>query len=130
MYGEKADSGARHLRHSALHGFGDVIELQVEKNFLALIEQLADHRHAAGRIEFHSHLVEVGVLAETAHEGARVVGRFDIESNNNGVVVHTSRIGFSCRSVTRPMRRAPSSDCSRAAAPASGSEISSPPEVW
>ncbi len=51
--------GARHLRHGALDGFGNVVELQIEEDVLALVDQFADELHSGGGVEFQPDFVEV-----------------------------------------------------------------------
>ena len=88
VHGEEADTGARHLRHGPLHGFGNVVELQVEENVFAQPLQLAHEIHAGGGVEFHADFVEIDAVAKPRHQRARFRGRFHIQCDDNRVRFH------------------------------------------
>ena len=108
MHGQKAHAGLRHLRDGARHGLRNVVHLQIEKDLLAFAEQLADDLHAGGGVQFQADLVEVDARADSGDQGAGGRGGFHVERDDDGVVHgfrrHMSRMAFSARGSTRPMR--------------------------
>jgi len=100
-------------------------EAVIEHGFNSPFEEFAHEVHAGGAVEFHAYFIKAG--ADLADQSAGFGGGLDIESNNDGI--HTSRMGFDPRGVTRPTRYAPSSFAISWAASSSGREISRPPEV-
>src|SRR5260370_41778582 len=126
---QEPDARGRHLRQGSLHRFADVVQLQIEKNLLAIRDQVAHERHSLGRVQLQTYFVEVDGAAEPRDESAGLLGVLEVERNNDRIAGHSSRMGFLPFSVTRPMRYAAGKARSNAAASDSDSEMSSPPEV-
>jgi len=129
MHRQEAHAGISHSCNRARDRFRDVVELQVEKNLVAVREQTADKIHTGGRVQLEPYLVKVDARSDATDERAGIGGGLYIERDNDRVVhgfgCHITRIGLAARSVTRPIGNA----SVNFAASCSGSEISSPPAV-
>src|SRR5581483_209013 len=117
---QKSHSRLRHEGNSPLHGFGDVVELEIQEDLLALVGQFVNEVQAGGRVEIQPDLVEIGSRAETRHNGTRFIGRIHVERDDYGVMGHMRRIHFSWRGSTRPITTAPGREATSSAASSTG----------
>ncbi len=86
VYGEQVDAEAGDLGGGSLHGFGDVVKLEIEEDFVAGVEEFVDEGDAGGGVEFHADFVESGGVPDGADEGAGFVRGGDVEGYDDGVV--------------------------------------------
>src|SRR5262249_37671741 len=98
MDGEETYRSFGYLRHGSLHGFADIVELEVEKDLLAFGDELADEVHAGGAVKLHADLVEIDLGTDSAHKAARFFGRLHVESYDDGG--HRRRMDLALRPVT------------------------------
>ncbi len=71
----------------SLHGFADVIELQIKKDSLPLRKHILDELRSAGSIEFHSYFVEVTGIPQLSDEIASVRRTVQIECDDQRICV-------------------------------------------
>lgn len=86
MDGEKVDTERGGAADGAADGFGDVVEFQIEEDFFLPGEHGVDDRGAFGGEEFEADFVEIDGIAELINEVEGLAARFDVESDNDGVM--------------------------------------------
>src|SRR4051812_21066043 len=125
---ESGDALLGNLPRGTLHCLRNVIEFQIQEDLLAGRGDFGNKRHPAGRIQFHTDLVEAGCGTDFFNQLKGGCCSVDIQGNDQGIQIVTS-IGLSSRAFTRPMTYISCRWAMSLRASCSLSESSKPPEV-
>ena len=82
VHGQKVGADFGHLRHRPLHGFADIVQLQIDEHAMALGLQLADEVHPRGGVHLQADFVETCGIAERSDEHSGFDRRFDVERDD------------------------------------------------
>src|SRR5579864_2632590 len=122
-----------HLRYRALHRLADVVQLQIQKHAVTLRLQFPHELRTRRREQLQADLIEVRRFVDRPHQPASFLRARHIQRDNDRRLAlvsrsrHITRSGFAPRPSTRPMTYA--DGYLRRYSSASGSAISSPPDV-
>src|SRR5713226_4804969 len=145
MDGQESDLSTGHLGHGPLHGFADIVKLEIQENLLSFRAELSHKRHSSRSVKLHANFVEIDCRTEPRDQRPGLLFVLKIKCDDDRICVHKwcrrsffvvciplhqkIRIALLPCSLTRPTRYAPANDFSNAAASLSGNDISKPPEV-
>ena len=104
MHGEKPDVRFSHAGRRALHRLPYVVELQIEKNLLAVRDQLSNKVHPLGGVQLHAGFVEIHCAVQLPDQVAGLRCIWEVKSDDDRIVLYIRWIGLPRFSTALPMR--------------------------